>query len=1233
MTIPSSTPRAWDEVSGMASDEPVRRFEAAWKASRPGHRPDPDDFVGDGPTSVRLAVFRADLGLRWEAGERTGVEVYRGRGLPEDAMIALAYEEFCLREDFGETPTASGFYRRFPEIAAGLKRVLEIHDLVGSGRTNSTASLGFRGRPSTAASFPDAGQTIAGFHLVEELGRGGFARVFLAKERQLADRLVALKVARAGSREPQTLARLQHTHIVPVHSYRIDPATGLHLLCMPFFGRVTLAHVLGDPQVKEARSGAQIVEALDRLDPEGMASASARPVGRESLKDRPFARAIAWWGARLAEALQHAHDRGVLHRDVKPSNVLVTADGMPMLLDFNLAHEPLMDEDSQEIPAALGGTVAYMSPEHLEALADGRSDGVDGRSDVYALGVVLFEAMGERPFGPPPQARSVREALLRAAEERRGAQPDLREVFPEVPAALATVVGKCLAADPRDRYSTASELAADLQAVADDFPLIHAREPFKVRILSKVRRHSRAMIATAAVLVAIGVSAFATLGAYHAAERELEQVSGFIEKAVQAEQLGRYDLAAQGFETAANLGLASSSREVRDVGHRAGTRGRINRRAATTVDAADKFFQQAESLRWALLGFHDEPEKSVPALDEVLKPFGVYDAPDWADRADLDILGERRRRQLESEVHELLFLGALATAATDRPEDWKTSQTICDWARQIRESLEKSGDRDAVRTLPPGPWKALALYGKARIQGSPPPRLSPPLPASIASPWECYQWGRLVLLEDRPDPRRAANWLIRAAQRDNGRFWLEFDAAYQADRAGRPETALEHYNAAVELRPDSARALENRARLERKKGAWERAREDLERALARSPSLVDARLELGLVHQALGDKPAARACFDAVIKAPNAGPLRRAAMLNLAMTDFEMGNEAAARSLVDQMIAADPEDQSARLGRAQISLRQGRLSEAESDLDAALIRHPDEAEILALRTLVSLGQGRPAEALASAEKASRIAPSLQLDRLVIRSRLATRSESVPPLEDPAEVRLLPAGGPSLVSDLLAASERLAGETSPASVSTRAVILATLGRAQAAEQEASRALMLAPKSPRARLIRARIRAERGDPRLALDDVVCGLELEPDDPRFLQLRGQIRLALGDPALALVDLDRALRLGAGASASRGRAQVLARLGRHREALDGWNRVIAADPNDAQAYLGRARAFLAIARWDQALADLEHASGLAGDRRDLLGAIAWSYLGYLRQEPSRWPRVVALAGRAIWP
>ncbi len=211
--------------------------------------------------AARLAVLRADMALRWETGEKLTAQWYLDRysDLGEDTIVALVYEEFCLREEDDEHPVASEYLARYPGVSGSLQRVLEIHDLVGSGTpvTVSPSSLG-DGVAASAAVLPDAGQTIGGFSLVEELGRGAFARVFLARERQLADRPVALKVSRRGSREPQTLARLQHTHIVPVYSHRIDTATGLHLLCMPYFGRVTLARVLADAEVQSATSGAAV---------------------------------------------------------------------------------------------------------------------------------------------------------------------------------------------------------------------------------------------------------------------------------------------------------------------------------------------------------------------------------------------------------------------------------------------------------------------------------------------------------------------------------------------------------------------------------------------------------------------------------------------------------------------------------------------------------------------------------------------------------------------------------------------------------------------------------------------------------------------------------------------------------------------------------------------------------------------------------------------------------------
>jgi serine/threonine protein kinase/transposase len=494
--------RVWDDADSLGPALLARRFESDWRAE--GRRPDPADYLPaepDADPASLLAVLRADLALRWEGGEPARVESYLVRfpRLGGAVLVALLYEEYCLREEAGEGPNPAEYEARFPEAAAELRQVLEIHSLVRKGPSTIPADPA---RPP-AAPFPEVGQTIAGFRLVEELGRGSFARVFRAEEGPLANRSVALKVARAGSREPQALARLQHTHIVPIHSYLTDPATGLHLLCMPYLGRTTLADVLAHSGARSLRSGADLVALLDRLRAADDVLA-ARPAGRIALARRGFARAIAWWGARLAEALQHAHDRGVLHRDVKPSNVLITADGLPMLLDFNLAHESWCADPSAP-RSAPGGTLAYMAPEHLEALAAGAADRVDGRADVYALGVVLFETLtaGRRPFEPPAGGSTMPEALRRAAADRRAGPPRLRAIRRELPGELDAVVGKCLALDPASRYANPGELAADLQAVTDDAPLTFAAEPWAGRVRRWTRRNRRRLALAAPVVLAL----------------------------------------------------------------------------------------------------------------------------------------------------------------------------------------------------------------------------------------------------------------------------------------------------------------------------------------------------------------------------------------------------------------------------------------------------------------------------------------------------------------------------------------------------------------------------------------------------------------------------------------------------------------------------------------------------------------------------------------------------------
>ena len=378
------------------------------------------------------------MSLRWEAGEKVGAQWYLDRyaDLAKTRSSPSSTKSSACARKTRRTPIRPSTCRRFPRSPG--RWAASSRSTTWSGRARPRRSFPLssaqrRAERSTRA-FPEAGQTIAGFFLVEELGRGAFARVFLARERQLADRPVALKVTRRGSREPQTLARLQHTHIVPVHSHRIDAATGLHLLCMPYFGRITLARVLADPEVQDA--------AIGRRPGRGPRSARAgrascrpgRSAGRAALARRSYARAIAWWGARLAEALDHAHDRGVLHRDIKPSNVLVTADGMPMLLDFNLAREPVLEDGTAAGSATPGrhdrlhGARAPQGPRRGNFRRVGRP-----RRHLRPGRRALRGRHRPAALRSPRRGASVVEVLLRAADERLCPLPRLRDDTPRFP--------------------------------------------------------------------------------------------------------------------------------------------------------------------------------------------------------------------------------------------------------------------------------------------------------------------------------------------------------------------------------------------------------------------------------------------------------------------------------------------------------------------------------------------------------------------------------------------------------------------------------------------------------------------------------------------------------------------------------------------------------------------------------------------------------------------------------
>ena len=250
---------------------------------------------------------------------------------------------------------------------------------------------------------PKVGAILGDFELLRLLGGGGFGKVYLARQRSL-NREVALKVTANRGEEARTLARLEHDHIVQVFAEVVDAERNLRLLCMQYVPGTTLARVI-DELARRPRaewSGRAILEIIDAVSAAPAALDAAALRDREFLAGCDFIEAACWIGARLAEALAHAHQNGVLHRDVKPANILLSRYGRPYLADFNVSS--LVPREGETARQMFGGTLAYMAPEHLAAFLSGDAaerDAVGGWADVYAFGVVLYELLvGRLPFQP-----------------------------------------------------------------------------------------------------------------------------------------------------------------------------------------------------------------------------------------------------------------------------------------------------------------------------------------------------------------------------------------------------------------------------------------------------------------------------------------------------------------------------------------------------------------------------------------------------------------------------------------------------------------------------------------------------------------------------------------------------------------------------------------------------------------------------------------------------------------
>jgi serine/threonine protein kinase/predicted Zn-dependent protease len=577
---------------------------------------------GDGSSSWDLIV--AEFIERWEHGESPPVEDYLAR-LEEpdpDEAVELIYHEYCLAESAGLNPNPADYLKRFPSQQEVLARLFRLHGLFDSKVAAAQAA--------DRAELPEAGDEIGPYALVRELGRGAFARVFLAEQVDL-DRLVVLKVSTRITPEARLLARARHPHIVEILNYATVDAGRLQLLCMPFLGGATLGAVLDERRHagQPPKSGRDLLADLDRVSSREYTVANRTRPARELMARLSYAQAVAWIVARLAEALDHALVRGVAHGDVKPSNVLIAADGTPMLLDFNLAIDGRSD-----LEAAAGGTLAYMAPERLADLlapAPGTvaRRGDRHRADIYSLGLVLLEALTGQlwPGSQAPAVKSPREIAGDLMERRRqGAETLLREVRAPLPRGLRSILGRCLAAEPTERYLRAAELAEDLDRWRGDRAPVHAPDvPRAFRLARWARRQARALTALALCL-AIGVSSGAI-------------VWNTSRASLRAQALAKLD--------------------------------------QYWGSADPNIYRFGNTAQWRTI----DPAPLAEQAQRNLNLYGVLEADNWRQRDDVRTLPDGDRLDLEAWLLEQAFRLAQALAdRPDSPQDWKRALTVLDKA-------------------------------------------------------------------------------------------------------------------------------------------------------------------------------------------------------------------------------------------------------------------------------------------------------------------------------------------------------------------------------------------------------------------------------------------------------------------------------------------------------------------------------------------------------------------------
>jgi serine/threonine protein kinase/tetratricopeptide (TPR) repeat protein len=1001
-------------------------------------------------SSVLRELVRVDLEYGWEQGRPRSLDEYR-RAFPtleadHEGFREVAFEEYRLRRQAGLNPSSDEYLCRYG-VAMELEPSRSWHEppaSPSSGASAMTPNAMARTavpvaalEPSPAAlslgtghdrslHLPVVGEEFLGFRLVGELGQGSFGRVYLARQGDMADRPVVLKVTADARDESQTLAQLRHENIVPVYSRHRSGS--LRAVCMPYLGSVTFRDVLLDMKRQDALpcSGRDLLGSLStssaRRSVSGVAPACSPVVasresgvgngsgswfgawiragaGREKSRvhgDGPFpgsatdrggsaaapdglplpasevpstetltpragtdsrsilgglsyVEAVVWLAARLADGLSHAHDRGILHRDLKPANILLTDDGRPMLLDFNLAAD--MKRDRSIGTARVGGTLPYMAPEQIEAFrSGGRSAAavVDARSDLYGFGVIVYEMLIGRPPFPAREGLSS-EVLRGMVADRQGEPPRLRRWNPAVSPAVESIVRRCLEPDPSRRYASARELVEDLERHLQHKPLLHAPDPSRrERAVKWVRRHPRWVAGTALLLM---ISVVGAVAAAAVAGRD--------------RQLARHE----------------------------------------AVEALRYFQERSRDAQYLLDGYRDDPLKrpeGLSAAKQALAAFHVLDVSPsehpqasalrnrwpgvglawrWWDRPPASQLTAGQRETLRRDVGTLLLLLAWAEIRDGRP-------------RAALDANERAEPCFGASGVPRALWAQRSeLLTRLRDREGSLAALHVAANTPLTAPRDFYLAG--CEASHHGEDAAAVNMLTEATRLAPDDYWAWLTAGICHYRLLDDAAALRCFDVCVALRLDQPAGWYNRALVSDRQGRYVEAIRDLDEALRLRPSDQDFMINRALAALRLGRRVEAIDGFTRVIE--RGSPYARVYFMRAEAREGA-GDLLGARSDREEGLRHKPADELSCVTRADYRAHHGDPPGALDDLDAALALNPESYLALHHKAgVLSDLLGRPEAAVEILNRLAGRYPDHLLTRLergVLLARLSRRDEAL-----------------------------------------------------------------------------------------------------------------------------------------------------------------------------------------------------------------------------------------------